>query len=70
LTESLDVLLTVRTCAVSQALVRAHCGCRTDNDGFETSSSHGGEVSSSVQYDAPKQSLLSFWWTLLLLLLL
>jgi hypothetical protein len=48
LTESLDVLLTVRTCAVSQALVRAHCGCRsTDiNDGLETTSS---STSSSVR---------------------
>jgi hypothetical protein len=66
LTESLDVLLTVRTCAVSQALVRAHCGCRTDNDGLETLSSNGGQVSSSAQYDAPN---LPFWWALLLLLL-
>jgi hypothetical protein len=48
LTESLDVLLTVRTCAVSQALVRAHCGCQTtdDNDGLETISS---STSSSVR---------------------
>jgi hypothetical protein len=69
LTESLDVLLTVRTCAVSQALVRAHCGCRsTDiNDGLETTSS---STSSSVrqQNDNSKPTLLLLFLPISLLL--
>jgi hypothetical protein len=48
LAQSLDPLLTLRTCAVSQALVRAHCGCHNGNPTLETTDPQSSLSSSTT----------------------